>query len=59
MVAGNVFVPASASGLAKDSVVIAHELQTLDRESLGDPVGSVPPTFMRDVDAGLRRVLQL
>lgn len=59
MVAGNVFVPASASGLAKDSVVIAHELQTLDRESLGEPVGSVPPTFMRDVDAGLRRVLQL
>ena len=58
-IAGNVFVPASASGLAKDSVVIATELQTLDRECIGEPVGFVPPMLMRDVDAGLRRVLNL
>ncbi len=56
---GNVFVPASASGLQKDSVVIATQLQTVDRDLLSDPAGSVPPTLMRDVDAGLRRVLNL
>lgn len=59
MVAGNVFVPASASGLARDSVVIATEVQTLDRECMSEPIGLVPATLMRDVDAGLRRVLQL
>lgn len=56
---GNVFIPATASGLPKNSVVIATELQTVDRDAISEPVGSVPPMIMRDIDAGLRRVLQL
>jgi mRNA interferase MazF len=56
---GNVFVPEAASGLPKDSVVIATEVVTLDRDRVGDPVGTLPPTLMRDVDAGLRRALSL
>ena len=58
-VPGNVFVPASASGLPKDSVVIVTEVLTLDREYIGEQVGQLPTTIMREVDAGLRRVLSL
>ncbi|MEN9620315.1 MAG: hypothetical protein RL499_508 [Actinomycetota bacterium] len=58
-IGGNVFVPANLSGLPKDSVVVVSSLATVDRDFVSDPVGSVPPTLMRDVDAGLRRVLQL
>ena len=58
-IGGNVFVPASLSGLTKDSVVVVSEIVTVDRTRVSDPVGTVPPTLMRDVDAGLRRVLNL
>ena len=58
-IGGNVFVPASLSGLTKDSVVVVSEIVTVDRDLVSDPVGTVPPTLMRDVDAGLRRVLNL
>ncbi len=56
---GNVFLPASAAGLPKDSVVNVSALVTLDKSDLGDPVTQLPPNLMRDVDAGLRRVLAL
>lgn len=58
-IGGNVFVPAHLSGLPKDSVVVVSALATVDRDLLGDPVGAVPPALMRDIDAGLRRVLNL
>ena len=56
---GNVFVPASATGLPRDSVVNVTALVTLDKRDLHDPAGSVPPTLMDDVERGLRRVLEL
>ena len=56
---GNVFVPASASGLPKDSVVIATEVLTLDRDHIGEPIGRLPTPLMREIDSGLRRVLSL
>jgi mRNA interferase MazF len=34
-------------------------LVTLDKHDLGDPVGTIPPTLMDDVERGLRRVLEL
>lgn len=58
-IGGNVFVPASLSGLTKDSVVVVSEIVTVDREFVSDPDGSVPAALMRDVDAGLRRMLNL
>lgn len=58
-IGGNVFVPAHLSGLSKDSVVVVSQIMTVDRTRVSDPVGEVPPTLMRDVDAGLRRVLNL
>ena len=56
-VGGNVFVSASASGLAKDSVINVSALLTVDKTDLDDPVGRVPDYLMAEVDAGLRLVL--
>ena len=58
---GNVFLPAAATGLSKDSVVDVTQLLTLDREDFEDqkPAGGVPGYLMTDVDAGLRLVLDL
>ncbi|MCP2273782.1 mRNA interferase MazF [Actinokineospora diospyrosa] len=56
---GNVFLPASATGLARDSVVNVTALVTLNKTDLVEHVGDVPLVLMRDVDAGLRRVLAL
>ncbi len=54
---GNVFLPASLTGLPRDSVVNVTAIVTVDRGDLGDRAGSIPPTLMDDVDRGLRRVL--
>lgn len=56
---GNVFVPAAASGLPKDSVVNVTQLSAVDREALDGPVGTVPVALMREIDTGLRAVLDL
>lgn len=56
---GNVFLPTSATGLPKDSVVNVTALITLNKNDLGEQVDTLPPNLMRDVDKGLRRVLSL
>jgi mRNA interferase MazF len=56
---GNVFLPATSSGLPKDSVVNVTALVTLNKTDLDDEVGQLPPTLMSNVDRGLRRVLGL
>lgn len=57
--AGNVFLPAAASGLDKDSVINLTALVTLDSADLDAPVGTVPDRLMDDVDSGLRLILAL
>jgi mRNA interferase MazF len=56
---GNVFLPASASGLPRDSVVNVTALVTLNKTDLTDWVGQLPPSLMHDVDRGLRGALAL
>ena len=56
---GNVFVPATSSGLPQDSVVNVTALVTLDKSDLGTETGQLPPALMNDVDRGLRRVVGL
>ncbi len=58
-VAGNVFLPAAASGLERDSVVTVTALVTLDKIDLDTPVGHLPDHVMSAVDDGLRLVLDL
>jgi mRNA interferase MazF len=56
---GNVFVPAAATGLPRDSVVNVTALVTLDNADLDDEAGRLPTALMDDVDRGLRRILAL
>ena len=56
---GNVFLPAVASGLPKDSVVNVTALVTLDKTDLETPVGHLPTSLMSEIDRGLHRVLGL
>jgi mRNA interferase MazF len=56
---GNVFLPATTTGLPRDSVVNITALVTLNKTDVTDRIGEVPPSLMHDVDRGLRRVLDL
>lgn len=56
---GNVFLPAEASGLVRDSVVNVTGVVTLDKADLAERVGRVPAALMDGVDRGLRRSLGL
>ena len=58
-VPGNVFLPAAATGLPRDSVVNLTALVTLNKTDLTDRIGEVPPSLMHEVDRGLRRILGL
>jgi mRNA interferase MazF len=56
---GNVLVPATASGLRRDSVANVSQLITVNREDLQERSGQVDAETMRRVNAGLRLVLEL
>ena len=56
---GNVFLPAVASGLPKDSMLDVTALATIDKADLDPPVGQLPSSLMTEIDRGLRRVLGL
>jgi mRNA interferase MazF len=56
---GNVFLPAVASGLPKDSVLNVTALVTIDKADLDPPVSRLPGSLMTEIDRGLRRVLGL
>jgi mRNA interferase MazF len=56
---GNVFLPAVASGLPKDSVLNVTALVTIDKADLDPAVGRLPGSLMTEIDRGLRRVLGL
>ncbi|MDR0346095.1 MAG: type II toxin-antitoxin system PemK/MazF family toxin [Nocardiopsaceae bacterium] len=56
---GNVFLPAAASGLPRDSVVNVTALVTIVKADLGPSAGHLPAALMADVERGLRRVLGL
>ncbi len=56
---GNVLVATGMAGLTKESVANVTQLQTIERSDLDDKLGKLPRQIMRDIDAGLRRVLDL
>lgn len=56
---GNVFLPAVASGLPRDSVVNVTAIVTLDKSDLDNETSQLPSSLMDEVDRGLRRVLGL
>ncbi|NHN56973.1 type II toxin-antitoxin system PemK/MazF family toxin [Calidifontibacter sp. DB0510] len=56
---GNVFLPALATGLPKDSVVNVSQPMTVDRSGLDDGESQLPRHLMEAIDAGLRKVIDL
>jgi len=56
---GNVLIPASDSGLPKDSVANVSQVITIDRTFLTDRCGRLPSHLIRSVDEGLRLALYL
>jgi mRNA interferase MazF len=56
---GNVFVPTTVSGFPRDSVVDVTAVITIDRVCLEPPVGLRSLDLVRQVDQGLRLVLEL
>ena len=59
MMPGNVFLPAAATGLSRDSVVNVTALVTLNKADLTERAGVAPASLMAEVSRGLRRVLGL
>lgn len=55
----NVLLEKGTAGLARDSVVMTTHLRTLDKATLVDRCGRISRSRMAQVDAGLRRVLDL
>lgn len=56
---GNVHIPATASGLQKDSVINVSQPMTVDRADVEITGDQLPEHLMASVDAGLRRVVDL
>ena len=56
---GNVFLPASATGLPRDSVVNVTAVVTLNKSDLAERSGVAPLALLREIDRGLRTSLDL
>ena len=56
---GNVLVPASESGLPKDSVVNVSQVITVDRTFLTEKCGRLSTNLIKSIDEGLRLALSL
>ena len=54
-----VLLPASATGLPRDSKAQAEQVRSVAVQRLGQPVGAVPATLMRELDDALRLHLAL
>lgn len=54
---GNVFLPASITGLPRDSVANVTALATIDRRDLAEYAGRLPLHLRAELDDGLRLVL--
>ena len=56
---GNVFLPAAATGLPRDSVANVTAVVTLNKTELAEQAGRTPLALMREIDRGLRGSLGL
>lgn len=56
---GNVLLPARATALPRDSVANVSQLLTVDRDVLAERVSRIAPALLRQVDEGLRLVLDV
>lgn len=50
---------AGSAGLVKNSIVVCHQVTTLDRAKLTKKIGSLAPEPLREVEAGLKAAMDL
>lgn len=51
---GNVLLDPGEGGLAKRSVVVVSQISSIDRDQLGEPIGSLSQARVEEILAGLR-----
>ena len=56
---GNLLIPASESGLPRDSVANVSQVITVDRDFLTEKAGRLQSKALRSIEEGLRLVLNL
>jgi mRNA interferase MazF len=54
-----VLLSAGTGGLPEDSIALCHQITTLDRSKLHQPIGSLPEDALRAVESGLRAAVDL
>ena len=54
-----VAIPAGAAQLPSASVALCHQITTLDRATLVEPLGALPADLLRDVERGIEAALDL
>ena len=52
-------LPAGSGGLERQSVVLCHQVTTLDRGKIRETIGTLEPALLAQVNAGLRAALDL
>ncbi len=52
-------LPRASGGLKKDSVALCHQVTTLDRAKLTEPLGRLSHELLQMVDAALKAALDL
>ena len=46
-------LPCESFGLSKDSIILCEQIRTLDKKRLGECVGILPKSMMKDIDYAL------
>ena len=54
-----VALPAGATGLAKASVAVCHQVTTLDRGKLAKRLGGLSAEMLKEVESGLKAAMDL
>ena len=52
-------LPQGIGGLAKDSIALCHQVTTLDRAKLVQPVGTLPDQHLSEIEEGLKAAMDL
>jgi mRNA interferase MazF len=54
-----VHIPKGVGGLKKESIVLCHQVTTLDRSKLTERIGALPRDLLGEIEDGLKAALGL
>lgn len=52
-------LPSGTAGLREDCVAACHQITTLDRAKLDQRIGSLPESFLAEIEAAIRAAIDL